>query len=78
MRLRSSCDTGSKEIGIPRPDVTSKSESTSQYGPAKISSPKYLDADTNDRRKCGTGESQQSMKIRVRSYDDAPFFSSVV
>ena len=37
MRLRSSCDTGSKEIGIPRPDVTSKSESTSQYGPAKIS-----------------------------------------
>ena len=41
-------------------------------------SPKYLDADTNDRRKCGTGESQQSMKIRVQSYDDAPFFSSVV
>ena len=37
MRLWSSCDTGSKEIGIPRPDVTSKSESTSQYGPAKIS-----------------------------------------
>lgn len=35
MRLWSSCDTGSKEIGIPRPDVTSKSESTSQYGPAK-------------------------------------------
>ena len=37
MRLWSNCDTGSKEIGIPRPDVTSKSESTSQYGPAKIS-----------------------------------------
>lgn len=37
MRLWSSCDTGSKEIGIPRQDVTSKSESTSQYAPAKIS-----------------------------------------
>jgi hypothetical protein len=30
------CDTGSKEIGILRPEAASESESTSQYGPVSF------------------------------------------